>query len=288
LAALLFFGWTLFPVLGLLDYGYMNYSFVADRYQYLASIGPTVFIVLAGLGSFPNRNIRNIVGCTGLTILVFMTRQQVDHYQNNETFFQHVIQHNPNASIGYLIVGNEYLRQNRLNEAISMYEQALAVEPEKEKDILMNYGIALNELERNQESVAILERYLGLEIDTSDVKIWNALGNAHSGLKHYDLAIRYFQRALDLDPEHVSSWYNLGNEFLRSGAIEKSIPAYERTIQLDPRHFKACINMASALMALQQNQRAVHVLERALEWHPQNSLVIKQKLQEARTLLHNP
>jgi tetratricopeptide (TPR) repeat protein len=286
-AALLFYGWTLFPVLGLLDYGYMNYSFVADRYQYLASIGPTVLIVMAGLGTCPSRTLRNILGIMGLAILVFMTRQQVDHYQNDETFFLQVTRYNPNASIGYLILGNEYLRQNRLDEAISMYEQALAVQPEKEMDVLMNYGIALNQLERNQESVAVLERYLELETDTSNYKIWNALGNAHSGLKHHDRAILYFRRALDQNPDYASCWYNLGNEYLRSGRIDESINAYERTIQLDPQHIKAYINMASALMASNQNQRAVHVLERALKLHPQNSLVL-QKLQEGRTLLHNP
>ena len=40
IASLLYFGGTLFPVLGFLDYGFMEYSFVAERFQYLACLGP--------------------------------------------------------------------------------------------------------------------------------------------------------------------------------------------------------------------------------------------------------
>ena len=39
LAGALFFAVTLAPVLGFVDYGYMQFSFVADRFQYLAGIG---------------------------------------------------------------------------------------------------------------------------------------------------------------------------------------------------------------------------------------------------------
>ena len=46
LAGALFFAVTLSPVLGFVDYGYMQFSFVADRFQYLAGVG--VLAVLIG------------------------------------------------------------------------------------------------------------------------------------------------------------------------------------------------------------------------------------------------
>ena len=39
LVGALFFAFTLSPVLGFVNYGYMEYAFVADRFQYLAGIG---------------------------------------------------------------------------------------------------------------------------------------------------------------------------------------------------------------------------------------------------------
>src|SRR5439155_7334721 len=47
-AALLFFGGTLLPALGFVNVLPMRYSYVADHFQYLASIGLIVLIVAAG------------------------------------------------------------------------------------------------------------------------------------------------------------------------------------------------------------------------------------------------
>ena len=45
LAGVLFFGVTLAPTLGLVDYNFMLFTFVADRYQYLACIGIIAVVV---------------------------------------------------------------------------------------------------------------------------------------------------------------------------------------------------------------------------------------------------
>ena len=45
LAGALFFAVTLSPVLGFVDYGYMQFSFVADRFQYLAGIGVMAVVI---------------------------------------------------------------------------------------------------------------------------------------------------------------------------------------------------------------------------------------------------
>ena len=45
LAGAVFFAVTLSPVLGFVDYGYMQYSLVANRFQYLAGIGVTRFFI---------------------------------------------------------------------------------------------------------------------------------------------------------------------------------------------------------------------------------------------------
>ena len=49
LAASLFFAITLFPALGFVNVFPFRYSYVADHFQYLASIGPIAFIVISGI-----------------------------------------------------------------------------------------------------------------------------------------------------------------------------------------------------------------------------------------------
>lgn len=41
---MVFYGLALGPILGLIDFSFMDIAWVADRYQYLASIGPLVLI----------------------------------------------------------------------------------------------------------------------------------------------------------------------------------------------------------------------------------------------------
>jgi len=51
LAAILFFLVTLSPLLGLVSFSYLRYSFVADHFQYLASLG-IITLVAAGVVRF--------------------------------------------------------------------------------------------------------------------------------------------------------------------------------------------------------------------------------------------
>ncbi|MDD9985943.1 MAG: hypothetical protein OXQ31_06715 [Spirochaetaceae bacterium] len=56
LARVLYFAVTLGPVLGFVDYGYMQFSFVADRFQYLAGIGVLAVVIggaAHGVGRLP-------------------------------------------------------------------------------------------------------------------------------------------------------------------------------------------------------------------------------------------
>ena len=45
LAGVLFFGITLAPTLGFVDYNFMLFSFAADRFQYLAGIGLLAVVI---------------------------------------------------------------------------------------------------------------------------------------------------------------------------------------------------------------------------------------------------
>jgi len=44
LVAILFFIVTLSPILGFVDFSYMGSSYIADRFQYLAGIGPLALL----------------------------------------------------------------------------------------------------------------------------------------------------------------------------------------------------------------------------------------------------
>ena len=73
LAGALFFAITVSPILGFVDYGYMNYAFVADRFQYLAGIGVIAVVIGAaacGAGCLPDLWQKGALGVAAVIIVV--------------------------------------------------------------------------------------------------------------------------------------------------------------------------------------------------------------------------
>ena len=89
-------------MLGFVDYGFMNMSFVADRYAYLAGIG--VIAVLVGAAASGVSGLPNLpkIGAYGVLIAVLaafgtLTWQQSGIYRDEITFYDHILSLNPEA-----------------------------------------------------------------------------------------------------------------------------------------------------------------------------------------------
>ena len=103
LAGASFFAVTVSPVLGFVDYGYMEYAFVADRFQYLAGIG--VMAVVLGSATYGVRRLSGLwqQGALGgaavvLILLGLLTWRQASIYRDDEIFNRHIIALNPQAA----------------------------------------------------------------------------------------------------------------------------------------------------------------------------------------------
>ena len=70
LAGALFFAVTLSPALGFVDYGFMTYSLVADRFQYLAGIGVMAVVIGAAVGGASRLSGGLKMGAAGLPMVV--------------------------------------------------------------------------------------------------------------------------------------------------------------------------------------------------------------------------
>ena len=102
LAGALFFAATLAPVLGFVDYGYMQFSLVADRFQYLAGLGLLAVAVAAGCagaGRLPpfGRAVAGVVAAAVLAGLATLTWRQSGVYRDEIALFGHIVALNPVA-----------------------------------------------------------------------------------------------------------------------------------------------------------------------------------------------
>ena len=136
LAGYLFFCGTLVPVLGFFDVFPFRFSYVADHFQYLASLGVIVPVAsaLAMVIEAPRTPARRRAGQAAVLPssprlgVTDVESQRV--YRDAETLYRDTIARNPGAWMAYQNLGTELAARNPLGEAIDAYEGALRARPD--------------------------------------------------------------------------------------------------------------------------------------------------------------
>jgi tetratricopeptide (TPR) repeat protein len=213
LAALLFFLVTLSPMSGFVDFGWMRYSFVADRFQYLASAGPCL-LAAAGAARLGRR--ARLPGILVLVVLGALTFRHASIWQDDERFFRAVVTRNPAANDGWFNLGAGLVtKPERIDDAIAAFEEAAARDPRSAK-VRYNLGTALATRGRFAEALPHLEETL--RIDPSYPDAHGNLGIALAGLGRLEEAEAAFRRALELEPGDPKAKANLARIRARIGA----------------------------------------------------------------------
>lgn len=140
LAAWLFYGVTLGPTLGIVYFGYLVKSPIADRYQYLPSIGPIVGVgALAGMwirGAAPARRaIRCVPVALVLVALAAGTWRQAGFYRSEATFFGRALEFAPESPVVYYNLGSMAWLQRRYADSERLLAEGHRLEPTDGKTI---------------------------------------------------------------------------------------------------------------------------------------------------------
>ncbi len=199
LAAGLFFAGTLAPALGFVDVFPMRYSFVADHFQYLASIGIIVLvaaIVATKLTPRFHRSQLIFAASLLLAILGVLTWRQCGIYTDAETLWRDTIDKNPKAAIAYTNLGNLYTRENRnLDEAIRLLTTAIQLKTDDPADAYSNRAVA-RQL-RGDLPGALEDFTAAIEAGSADINLWWLRARLHAEFGDNDQAIADLDHVLD-------------------------------------------------------------------------------------------
>ncbi|HUB67000.1 MAG TPA: tetratricopeptide repeat protein, partial [Candidatus Methylacidiphilales bacterium] len=125
---------ALFPALGFFDLYFFRYSFVADHFQYLASMAP---LALAGAGLYrltnwitPKRRWLPLSLCAGLLLAAGIASwQRAWVYRSEETLWTDAVAKNPDCWIGHNNLGCALFQRGQASEAMFHYQTALKINP---------------------------------------------------------------------------------------------------------------------------------------------------------------
>jgi tetratricopeptide (TPR) repeat protein len=250
LAGVLIFGGTLFPALGFINVYPFIYSYVADHFQYTASLG-IIVPVACGLVSAVKPAARRwavAAACVALAALGALTWQQCGMYQDMETLFQQTLERNPTCwvahyNLGVLIAGNP----GRMEEAIWHYREAARLKPDY---AMAHYNLALALSQTPDRLPEAIEEYrAALRADPNSARAHNNLGLALSRIPgRLPEAIQEYRAALRIDPESAEAQNNLGIALLNTpGRVSEAIPHFQAALRIKPDSAEIHNNLGGAL-----------------------------------------
>jgi tetratricopeptide (TPR) repeat protein len=260
LAAFLIFSAALFPVLGFLNVYFFRYSYVADHFQYLASLGIMVpVIALLARGTERARSGKTVtISCSVLLILILgvLSWRQSHAYRDTETLYRTSLEHNPDSSIAHYNLGTLLAdKPGQLLEVIEQYEAALEIDPDQ-AEVHNNLGIALSRIPgRLPDAIANYEAALRIQpnYEAAHLDLGNALSRTRGRLQD---AIAEYRAALRLRPDDARTHYDLGNLLAGiPGRLPDAIAEYQAALRIEPDFAEAHFNLGTPFPGSPQGLR---------------------------------
>jgi tetratricopeptide (TPR) repeat protein len=273
LVGFLFFCGTLFPALGFFDVYPFQYSYVADHFQYLASVGLIALLVgviataVSKLPEWPKR-ITSSLGLIVLVLLGWQTWHQGYFYRDSETLWNDTLEKNPESWMAHNNIGILLTEQGKLKEAIEHYSEALRIKPDHAK-AHYNLGNALASQGRFAEAIVHYSEALRIKPDYTSAH--NNLAVALLKQGKLQEAIDHFYQVLQIIPDQAEPHCNLAVALAENGRIDEAIGQYYEALRIEPNNTMAHIQLALLWLSQERTDKAIEHYKTALSLSPDST-----------------
>ena len=306
LAAMAAFAVALFPVLGFFNVYPFRFSFVADHFQYLASI-PVIALFSAGATlwaarwkSAPRATAAALLVALGLP-LALLTWNQSTQYVDERTVYEATLRENPSCWLALVNLGviERDVAPRDLESAARRFREAIRLQPELTEahydlaltlqnmghleEAVSSYRRALRispdlvlargnlcsvflRMGRLEEARAEGEMAVALKPDLSEAR--HSLVAVLEALGRTDEALAHLREAARLEPETAEIRYETGNLLQQIGRPDEALAEYGEALRLRPSYPAALANLGFALVKLGRTDEALSLFEQAIRLRP--------------------
>ncbi|MCE5229217.1 hypothetical protein LLG95_06430, partial [bacterium] len=212
LACWLWYAVMLGPTLGIIYFGFLNESPVADRYQFMASIAP-----LAGVGALIGSWIerRKAIGCALAAALVCLLASLTWHhsaiYRNEKAFFGRAIDLTPESQLAYYNLGVGEWRRNQFLAAEFLFSKAHQYAP-KNSETIYALGRVMTRLGKTADTIRLYRDAINggcINRNVYGQLMWLLTISPDPNLRNpkeaLDLGMRYVAMSSNFDPEFLNA-----------------------------------------------------------------------------------
>lgn len=274
--ALAFYAGTIFPALGFFNVYPMLFSFVADHFQYLASLGVIVLAVGGSAYLIGSTRFVLIVGIAVIPPLMLITWTQSAVYENAETVWLDTLAKNDAAWMPHNNMASSLLR--RAGDALAAGDDesalALATRAEYHAQKSLHY--------RPGHQQALVNLSEALRVQGRLDEAFEAAKQALEGIKRRQLKLieRRGLRATRL-PHVADAYWRVGRLHELMGDAEQAAAAYLSALEFDATnadvHADAFRTLRSASESARQDARFADA-QRWLEALNQQARTIQQRV----------
>ena len=272
LTALLLFGGTLVPVLGFVNVYPFVFSYVADHFQYLASLGMIVFFSAVVVRGYERLRVPRWSGpaaASGLLVLLgVLTWRQSEMYRDVFSLYETTLARNPSSWVARLNLGAALADAGRPADGLPHLQRALELKPDH-PETLNSLADVLNRIGRSSEALPLLER--ALQLQPRFAAAHNTRGATLMALQRADEGMAAFKRAVELSPALVAARVNLGWAYANGGHFAEAVAEFAQARRERPDFADAEFKWGLTFALQGRVAEAVPHLERAVALEPENA-----------------
>jgi tetratricopeptide (TPR) repeat protein len=278
LAGVLVFSIVLGPALGFVNVYPFRFSFVADHFQYHASVGLIALVAAAFARLATQRRAGPVTIRAGLAALCVMllalTMPVAARYVDGPTLYQATIRETPDSWLAHNNLAALYVTgpAPNLPAAVTHARTALRLFPQYAEP-RYNLAVALDDLGDTAGAIREYRALLDQLGEQSGFRLRRASTNARLGFAlarsgRPGEALAYLREAARLDPANALTLVNLGGALLEQRQFQEAQQALEQAVALDPSMVDAYYNLGAAYLAGGRPLDAVRAYEAGLRLRP--------------------
>jgi tetratricopeptide (TPR) repeat protein len=240
---------VLLPVLGFVPFKFQLFSTPADRYLYLALLGPALALAW-GLNHLWTAQKNPVISgklTAGACALVFLllawrSTHQVRHWQNSRTLFENSVAVNPDGWYGHFSLGLILYRQGETTAAVQRFGETLRIVPNS-LPVHTFMGMAL--LKEGQTEAAISHFQDALKMGPNFPLAHALIGSTLDRQGKGEEAIVHLRRAVETVPDSPEMHSTLAIALARQGNMAEAVREFREAWRLrDERNTRSTTNPA--------------------------------------------
>ncbi|MBI3018888.1 MAG: tetratricopeptide repeat protein [Deltaproteobacteria bacterium] len=168
-------------------------------------------------------------------------------------------------SLHFLTIGNRYLDENRLVDALAQYHAALKADP---KNFLAHFQMGQISEKQKKWKNALSEYEKALKIKGTHIESYVAIAKIHIRYFDFGKALAYIEKVKTIQPRSALIYALSGYYYAQKGDLEKAISEYKKSTELDPENFDSHFQLAHLLRLQKEYKTSEKYFLKSLKLKP--------------------